>query len=163
LENFSQISGRVDKVDAGQNFEVIVDYAHTPDSLEALYKAFHDKKKICVLGNTGGGRDTWKRPVMAGIADKYCDKIILTNEDPYDEEPMKILEEMKEGVKIHQVKIILDRREAIKTAISLAKNTDVILVSGKGTDPYIMEENGKKRAWSDKKVATEELEKFLGK
>jgi len=91
ISEFGEIPGRVQRIEAGQDFEVIVDYAHTPDSLEAIYDAFkHAENRICILGNTGGGRDQWKRPVMAKIADEHCDEIILTNEDPYDEDPLAI-------------------------------------------------------------------------
>ena len=92
LNTFSTIPGRVEYIDCGQNFPVVVDYAHTPDSLEQLYKTFPTLDKICVLGNTGGGRDTWMRPEMGRIADAYCDSVILTDEDPYDENPQKIHE-----------------------------------------------------------------------
>lgn len=160
IEKISEVAGRVQFVEVGQNYDVVVDYAHTPDSLEALYKAFPDQRKICILGNTGGGRDTWKRPVMAKIAEKYCDEIILTNEDPYDEDPEKIISEMREAITDKPVKVILDRRSAIHDACKYAKATDIVLISGKGTDPYIMEANGKKTPWSDYKVAKEEIEKL---
>jgi UDP-N-acetylmuramoyl-L-alanyl-D-glutamate--2,6-diaminopimelate ligase len=160
VENLSTVPGRVQKVEGSQDFDVIVDYAHTPESLEELYKAFSNKKKVCVLGNTGGGRDTWKRPVMAQIAEKYCDAIILTNEDPYDEDPEKIVNEMKEAIKEKNPEVIMDRREAISTAISKADSDSVVLISGKGTDPYIMEANGKKTPWGDYEVAKEELGKL---
>jgi UDP-N-acetylmuramoyl-L-alanyl-D-glutamate--2,6-diaminopimelate ligase len=166
VENLDEVKGRVQHVDAGQDFDVIVDYAHTPDSLEALYKAFPNKKKICVLGNTGGGRDTWKRPVMAQVAENYCDEVILTNEDPYDEDPQKIINEMKSAISKKPVQDIIDRRTAINTAIKKAKETgsnSVVLITGKGTDPYIMEANGKKTPWSDFEVAKEELGKVLNK
>jgi len=164
VENLSEVKGRVQKIDLGQNFEVVVDYAHTPDSLEKLYQAFPNKKKVCVLGNTGGGRDTWKRPVMAQVAEKYCDEIILTNEDPYDEDPQKIIDEMKNAIKNKTAHNIIDRRIAINTAIKKAKEIgedSVVLISGKGTDPYIMEENNKKTPWSDFEVAAEELRKVI--
>lgn len=162
ISEFNHIAGRAEKIKSDKPFEVIVDYAHTPDSLIALYDAFdHAKKKICILGNTGGGRDTWKRPEMAKIADNYCDHIILTNEDPYDEDPRKIVDEMKVAIKNKPVEIIMDRREAIAKAISLAKEGDAVLITGKGTDPYIMEANGNKIPWSDAKVAEEELKKML--
>lgn len=164
IENLSEVKGRVQKINVGQEFEVVIDYAHTADSLEKLYLAFPQKKKVCVLGNTGGGRDTWKRPVMAQIAEKYCDEIILTNEDPYDEDPQKIINEMKQAISKKPVKDILDRRTAIKTAISLAKDfgkDSVVLITGKGTDPYIMEKDDKKTPWSDFEVAKEELEKII--
>ncbi|MDQ5962548.1 MAG: UDP-N-acetylmuramoyl-L-alanyl-D-glutamate--2,6-diaminopimelate ligase [Patescibacteria group bacterium] len=163
IESLSKIRGRVERVEAGQDFSVIVDYAHTDDSLRKLYETFHDSRKIAVLGSTGGGRDSWKRPVLGEIADSYCDEIIITNEDPYDEDPMKIINEVATGVKAHTPTIIIDRREAIAKAISLAKKDDVVLVSGKGTDPYIMGPNGSKEVWDDATVAREELEKLLKK
>lgn len=161
IENFGEIKGRVERVNAGQDFTVVVDYAHTIDSLEKLYQAFPNQKKICILGNTGGGRDTWKRPGMAKVAEKYCDHIILANEDPYDEDPEKIVNEMRAAISEKPVEIIMDRREAIARAVSLARTGDAVLISGKGTDPYIMGPNGTKLPWSDSKVAKEELEKIL--
>lgn len=163
LSHMETPKGRVERVDAGQDFEVIVDYAHTADSLEKLYQAFPDQKKICVIGNTGGGRDTWKRKVMGAVADKYCDEIILTDEDPYDDDPRSIVEDMIKGITQKPYEIIMDRREAIATAISKAGAGDVILITGKGTDPYIMRANGVKEPWSDSAVAREELEKVTAK
>ena len=95
LEKINFVRGRMEKIDCGQGFDVVVDYAHTPDSLRAVYETYKNHKTICVLGNTGGGRETWKRPEMGKIANEYCDQIILTNEDPYDEDPIKILEDIK--------------------------------------------------------------------
>jgi UDP-N-acetylmuramoyl-L-alanyl-D-glutamate--2,6-diaminopimelate ligase len=148
------------KINEKQNFDVVIDYAHTPGSLEALYKAFSDRRKIGVLGNTGGGRDTWKRPVMGKIASQYCDLVILTNEDPYDENPEQIVKEMTVEM-VKKPEVIMDRREAIAHAIAKAKSGDIVLITGKGTDPFIMGANGSKLQWSDEKVAKEELEKFL--
>ncbi|MEK7589945.1 MAG: UDP-N-acetylmuramoyl-L-alanyl-D-glutamate--2,6-diaminopimelate ligase [Patescibacteria group bacterium] len=160
VEKFEGAKGRVERIDVGQNFTVIVDYAHTKESLEALYKAFDKSDKICVLGNTGGGRDKWKRPEMGEIADNHCKRVILTNEDPYDEDPMEILKEMAVGIKKHTPEIILDRREAMRKAFTLAKKNDIVLITGKGTDPYIMEAKDKKTPWSDSEVAREELISF---
>jgi UDP-N-acetylmuramoyl-L-alanyl-D-glutamate--2,6-diaminopimelate ligase len=157
------IAGRMEYVEAGQGFPVVVDYAHTPDSLEAIYGAFTEYSTICVLGNTGGGRDKWKRPVMGAVAEKYCNEIILTNEDPYDEDPTSILNEMGEGMKTKKPTIILDRREAIARSLSLAKNMNgkpAVLITGKGTDPFIMGPSGSKTPWDDRRVAEEELEKL---
>lgn len=155
----TRIAGRAEKVDAGQSFPVVVDYAHTPDSLEALYGAFTPYHKICVLGNTGGGRDKWKRPVMGSIAETHCDTIILTNEDPYDEDPRAILDEIAGGMHTKTPEIILDRREAIARAIQVAKATEhaAVLITGKGTDPYIMGPNGTRTPWDDATVARELL------
>lgn len=160
IESLSLIRGRVEKINEGQNFSVIVDYAHTDDSLRKLYETFNGSRKIAVLGSTGGGRDSWKRPVLGKIADEYCGEIIITNEDPYDEDPMKIINEVASVVEKHTPKIILDRREAIAHAISIAKAGDVILITGKGTDPYIMGPNGTKEKWDDATVAREELQKI---
>jgi len=160
LEKFHGIRGRVERVNAGQDFDVIVDYAHTTDSLEKVYEVFQDSRKICVLGGTGGGRDAWKRPAMGGIADAHCDEIILTNEDPYDEDPMKIIEEIKAGVGSGKANIILDRREAIAQALKKANTGDAVIITGKGTDPYIMGARGEKTPWDDAQVAREELAKL---
>jgi UDP-N-acetylmuramoyl-L-alanyl-D-glutamate--2,6-diaminopimelate ligase len=162
----SVIPGRMERIECGQSFPVVVDYAHTPDSLRQAYEAFAHTENICVLGNTGGGRDTWKRPVMGEIADKHCAQIILTNEDPYDEDPEAILRAMAEGIKMHTPEIILDRRTAIATAITRAQEIGekaAVLITGKGTDPYIMGPKGTKILWDDRDVACEELKKLLAK
>ena len=155
IENFKGIRGRVERIEEGQDFTTIIDYAHTPDSLEKLYEAFSNSKRICVLGNTGGGRDQWKRKVMGSIASKYCSEIILTNEDPYDEDPKKIVEDMIEGIEKPIYKIIMDRKEAIQKAISSAKTGDTVLITGKGTDPYIMGPNNYKLEWDDATITRE--------
>lgn len=162
LHNLPPVQGRVERIDEGQPFSALVDYAHTPDSLRALYSAFPNTQKICVLGNTGGGRDTWKRPEMGKIADDMCDEVILTNEDPYDENPRAIVEEMARGMK-RTPTIIMDRREAIRHALNRAAPGAVVLVSGKGTDPFIMGPHGTKTPWSDATVVREELQHLMKK
>ena len=159
LAQIERIPGRTERVERGQSFQAIVDYAHTPDSLTALYAAYPGRK-ICVLGNTGGGRDTWKRPLMGQIADENCDVVILSDEDPYDEDPDAIVSAMAAGMKREPL-IIMDRREAIKEALSRARAGDAVLITGKGTDPYIMQAHGKKTPWSDSTVVGEELDKLL--
>ena len=161
IESVKNIPGRVDQIQSGQNFYVVVDYAHTPGSLEEIYKAFPNQNIIGVLGNTGGGRDKWKRSEMAKIAAKYCHSIILTNEDPYDEDPQSIIQEMSDAIDGKRTEIILDRREAIKTALGRADSNSAVLDTGKGTDPYIMGANGEKTPWSDKEVVQEEIKKLL--
>lgn len=164
LESINLIRGRMEKIENNLGIDIVVDYAHTPDSLRAIYETYKKHRMICVLGNTGGGRDTWKRPEMGKIADKYCGQIILTNEDPYDEDPVQILEDMKKGIKKKPCEIILERRTAIRTAIERAKNLDnekvAVLITGKGTDPYIMGPNGTKTPWDDTTVVREELKKI---
>ncbi len=161
------IHGRVEKFaspsGAHKQITAIVDYAHTPDSLEKLYQAFPKDQKICVLGNTGGGRDTWKRPEMGRIAGEYCSHVILTNEDPYDENPHQIVQAMADGIKDQKkVSIIMDRREAIREALRRAPNHSVVLITGKGTDPYIMGPRNSKQKWSDAAVVKEELARLFG-
>ncbi len=163
LEKVSVIRGRVERIKEGQSFDVVVDYAHTPDSLRELYEAFLNQPKVCVLGNCGGGRDKWKRKEMALIAEKYCDKIILTDEDPYDDEPREIVEDMAKEMLKTKPEIIMDRRKAIKKAIEIADKNGAVLITGKGTDPYIMRKDRVKEDWSDSAVAREELKKFLSK
>ncbi len=163
IEGLSLIRGRVEKIEEGQDFTVVVDYAHTDDSLRKLYETFSSSRKIAVLGGTGGGRDSWKRPVLGKIASEHCNEIIVTNEDPYDEDPLKIINEVASGVTAHTPIIIPDRREAIAHALSIASTGDTVLITGKGTDPYIMGPNGTKIIWDDAKVAREELEKLKKK
>lgn len=162
LRALAPIHGRVEHFyspkDASKQVTVIVDYAHTPDSLEKLYQAFKEVPKVCVLGNTGGGRDKWKRPEMGSIAARYCDHIILTNEDPYDEDPRTILEDMLAGIEDEgKYEIIMDRRLAIREAIVQAPDGGYVIVSGKGTDPFIMGPHDSRQPWSDAEVAAEEL------
>jgi len=161
LESVKNIPGRAEQIKMGQDFYVVVDYAHTPDSLEAIYKSFPNQDIIGVLGNTGGGRDKWKRKEMAKIAEQYCSKIILTNEDPYDENPMTIVQEMADTIEKKKVEIILDRKEAIKTALERANTLSAVIITGKGTDPYIMGPNGTKLPWSDKEVVQRILKNIL--
>jgi UDP-N-acetylmuramoyl-L-alanyl-D-glutamate--2,6-diaminopimelate ligase len=160
LERMRPIAGRAERVEMGQPFGVIVDYAHTPDSLQALYETYQDKHKICVLGSTGGGRDTWKRPEMGRVAEQFCSTAFLTNDDPYDEDPQSILEDIAKGFTAYKPFMIIDRRRAIREALKEAKEGDVVLITGKGTDPYLMGPKGTKEEWSDRKVVQEELSKL---
>jgi len=167
LRDLPPIRGRVEHfyspAESNQHVTAIVDYAHTPDSLKKLYEAFPDKHKVCVLGNTGGGRDTWKRPEMGAIAEKYCHAIILTNEDPYDENPEKIVADMKKGMsEMAPVEVIMDRHEAISHAIEITPHGGYTIISGKGTDPYIMGPNNSKIPWSDAEVVKAALAKLDG-
>jgi UDP-N-acetylmuramoyl-L-alanyl-D-glutamate--2,6-diaminopimelate ligase len=166
IEKVKKVEGRMEIV-IEKPFEVIVDYAHTPDSLEAVYKNLIQKKEekensrlICVLGAAGGGRDKWKRPKMGEIAGNYCDKIILTNEDPYDENPKEILNDIFSGIKKEQrkkVKKILDRKKAIKEALKLAKNNDIVIITGKGCEPWMCVKGGRKIPWDDREIVKEIL------
>lgn len=149
ISKLKEVQGRAQFVPNNLGVDIVVDYAHTPDSLKAIYKAFEHKKRICILGNTGGGRDTWKRPEMAEIANNNCDYVFLTDEDPYDEDPLKIINEMKDSIDSSKLEIDMDRKSAIKKAILKAQHGEVVLITGKGTDPYIMRAGGTKEPWSD--------------
>jgi UDP-N-acetylmuramoyl-L-alanyl-D-glutamate--2,6-diaminopimelate ligase len=97
---------------------------------------------------------------MGQIADEACEKVILTNEDPYDEDPRAIINAVAAGMK-RTPEILMDRREAIRAALRAARPGDVVLISGKGTDPYIVSAQGTKTPWSDASVVREELERLL--
>ena len=161
LAKLSSIPGRLERVWLPswpeQDVEVVVDYAHTPESLRSLYEAFAGKHLICVLGSCGGGRDRWKRPKLGAIAETYCNRVYLTDEDPYDEDPRDIVEEIRAGFRRKEPTIELDRRKAIMQAIQEAPTGGVVILSGKGTDPYIMGPNGERTPWSEAAVAREAL------
>ena len=162
-------AGRFEIIEKGQNFSVIVDYAHEPASLEATYKTAKNlklktrgSKLICLLGAQGGGRDRWKRPIMGKIAGQYCDKIILTNEDPYDESPENIVNDIAAGcsrVSNSKPEIfkVIDRKEAIKKALSLARKNDAVILTGKGGESWICAKNNKKIPWDERKIVEEFL------
>ncbi|MBU3964223.1 UDP-N-acetylmuramoyl-L-alanyl-D-glutamate--2,6-diaminopimelate ligase [Patescibacteria group bacterium] len=164
LKKTESIPGRMEFV-IKEPFKVVVDYAHTPKALESVYKTLSmgkqqnaEKKLICVLGSCGGGRDKWKRPAFGSLAGQYCDKIILTNEDPYDEDPIQIIEEVEAGVpQSANCEKIFDRREAIRRALSLANPGDTVAITGKGGEPWICAAGGKKISWDDRQVAREEM------
>ena len=162
LEKAEVVPGRMEEV-ISSPFWVFVDYAFTPNALEKAYQAvkegFNPSRMICVLGSCGGGRDKWKRPVLGEIAAKYCDEIIVTNEDPYDEDPMKIIEQVAEGAK-GKAKKILDRKEAISLAIRTARDKDAIILTGKGCEPWICLAKGKKAPWDERKIVKEEFNKI---
>ncbi|MBD3331157.1 UDP-N-acetylmuramoyl-L-alanyl-D-glutamate--2,6-diaminopimelate ligase [Candidatus Peregrinibacteria bacterium] len=166
LENSAIVSGRFEHVDLGQKFDVIVDYAHTPDALDnlfSLYKELTKNRLFVVFGATGGGRDKSKRPEMGQIANKYADYIILTNDDPYEEDQIQIINQIAEGVKKREGEDfwkIPDRREAIRLALTKAKEGDTVVVAGKGAEEVIM--LGKERLkWNDKNVITELIKREI--
>jgi UDP-N-acetylmuramoyl-L-alanyl-D-glutamate--2,6-diaminopimelate ligase len=160
LDRVRTIPGRAERIEAGQDFAVVVDYAHTPESLQALYDAYKGMRTICVMGSMGAGRDKWKRPLMGKVADAACDTVILTNEDPGDEDPQAILQALASGM-ARTPEMMLDRRQAIRRALEIARTGNAVLITGKGTDPWIYGPGGTKIPWSDAQVAREELEKYL--
>ncbi len=160
LEKIKGVPGRMEVI-IKDPFKVIVDYAHTPDALEKAYRSARGEgRMICVLGSCGGGRDKWKRSELGKIAGQYCDKIILTNEDPYNENEEEILNQIEKGVGRETTKI-LDRKQAIKKAIQSAKHGDTVIITGKGSEPWMCVANGKKIPWDDRKIAKEEIERAM--
>ncbi|MGB0756911.1 MAG: Mur ligase family protein [Patescibacteria group bacterium] len=160
LADFSYMPGRMEEIKSEKGFSIFVDYAHTVESLEAVYATLKPKARrlIAVLGSCGGGRDTAKRPVLGGLAAKYAAVVIVTNEDPYDEDPEVIIDAVwagLEGFQGEKYKII-DRGEAIQKAVSLAESGDIIAVTGKGSEQCIVTNKGK-RPWDDR----EEVRKAL--
>lgn len=143
LESVPGVAGRVESVDAGQPFAVIVDYAHTPDGLENVLKTvneFAEGRVITVFG-CGGDRDRTKRPIMGKIAAKYSDFILVTSDNPRTEDPDLILKDIEQGLKDDSVpqeryEMIVDRRTAIQKAIEMASPQDVVLIAGKGHETY---------------------------
>lgn len=163
----SAVPGRMEKVDEGQAFSVYVDYAHDAVSIEAALTATSKLKQaggrvVLVTGGQGGGRDKEKRPVMGAIAARRADLVIVTNEDPYDDDPNAIIEEVAAGAASHgktrgkDLFIFLDRREGIRKALSLAVPGDLVLVTGKGAE-QTMEIKGGSVPWDDREVVREEL------
>jgi len=165
LKKITGIPGRMEIIQK-EPFFVIVDLAHTPPATEKVYQTAKqllkssDNKIIVVFGAAGGSRDHWKRPELGRLAAQYCDKIILTNEDPYDEDPQKIIDEILSGIPQEaqdKVEQILDRRQAISRALKLAKSGNIVLLLGKGTEPNMVFAD-KKVPWDDRAVAREELQ-----
>ena len=166
LEKIEKIDGRLEEISEGQDYKVIVDYAHEPKSLTNVYQALKPTvsgKIIAVLGSCGGGRDKARRPVLGKLAAQFAEQVIITNEDPYDEDPMVIIDQVAEGAKEAGKELgqnlfkILDRKEAIRKAISMAQPSDLVIITGKGAEQCIMGKNGKRIPWDDRQVVKEEL------
>ena len=148
LKALTPVKGRMTVVDEGQDFEVIVDYAHTPSSFETIFPPLKQrlaettKGKLFVLFGSGGERDTKKRPEQGRIAEKYCDYVFLTDEDPRGEVPMDILEDIAKGCvnskRDENLFLIPDRPTAIYKAFSMAKKGDIVLLLGKAHENSII-------------------------
>ena len=160
LEKKIRIPGRLEAINAGQPFSVIVDYAHTAESLQkllALYRGLTPGKLFLVFGATGGGRDKSKRPEMGRVADRYADFIVVTDDDPYTEDRMAIINQVAEGIARKEgegLLLIRDRREAIRHALTRAKAGDTVIIAGKGCEP-IQVIGTEKIPWDDRAVARE--------
>ena len=168
LSGLQTAPGRFEQIVSGEGLTAIVDYAHTPDALENVLETIGNfrtgNEQVITVVGCGGNRDKTKRPIMAEIACKYSNKVILTSDNPRHEEPDEILKDMQKGVNPVNFKktlVISDRREAIKAACAMANAKDIILVAGKGHETY-QEIKGVKYDFDDKKVLQEMLA-LLGK
>lgn len=170
LSKLPTIPGRMEVIEGKQPFTVVVDYAHEQASMTALMNSAKDMKPkgakvITLLGAEGGGRDSAKRPEMGEICAKGSDIIILSNVDPYEDDPMDIINDIKKGAIKTGAKegknmfIVPDRREGIRKALQLAKKEDLVLITGKGAEQSIVI-GGKSSPWDDRKVVREELAKL---
>jgi UDP-N-acetylmuramoyl-L-alanyl-D-glutamate--2,6-diaminopimelate ligase len=158
LESANGVPGRFEPVQAGQPFAVLVDYAHTPDSLENVLRAARriaSNKVICVVG-CGGDRDSTKRPIMGRIVSDLADVPILTSDNPRSEDPELILAEMAAGAS-GSAHVEVDRREAVRLAIESAAEGDVVLIAGKGHEQGQEFADGLKLPFDDRSVASEIL------
>lgn len=161
LKSFRSVPGRFETPDmAGRDFSVVIDYAHTPDGLENILKAVYGYKKgrlLCVFG-CGGNRDPLKRPIMGEIATRLCDYTVLTSDNPRFEEPEAIIDQIEAGVppERREYSRNADRTQAIRAALEMAREGDVIVIAGKGDEDY-QEIKGVKHHFSDR----EAVEKLL--
>ena len=172
LAKVDNVPGRFERIEEGQDFSVIVDYAPEPESLRQVYAAIDRMPRnrlIHVLGSAGGGRDVARRPILGRLAGEKADVAIVTNEDPYDDDPSVIIGQVaagaleagkKEGETLFRID---DRREAIRKAIALAGPGDVVLMTGKGAEQAIVGRGGKLTPWDERKAAREALRERLGK
>lgn len=166
LQAVKEVPGRLEKIDEGQDFEVIVDYAHSPDSLRSVYSAvkpYVRNRLIAVLGGTGD-RDKSYREKAGNLADRYANIVIVTNEDPYSEDPENIMDQVLSGITQkkmgHNLFRIYDRQEAIAKAIKMAVIGDTVLITGKGSEQFMVVKD-KKIPWDDRAIAREALKDRL--
>jgi len=154
------VKGRLENVPTDTDFSVIIDYAHTPDGLENVLNAVNSYKKgrvISVFG-CGGDRDSTKRPIMGEIGARLSDLAIITSDNPRTEDPKKIVDQVVSGITVGEYKVIVNRREAIGYALSIAKKDDIVLLLGKGQETYQI--IGKEKThFDEREVVKEFLEK----
>ncbi len=167
LSSLESVEGRFQYFISESGVVAIIDYAHTPDALENVLKTISNirtkNETLYTVVGCGGDRDKTKRPEMARIACELSDKVILTSDNPRSEDPNQIIEEMNAGVPGHHFKktiSVVDRKQAIKTAISMAEKGDIILIAGKGHEKY-QEINGVKHDFDDRKIALELFEQMM--
>jgi len=171
LETVRSLAGKMEKIDVGQDFTAIVDYSFEPKAVEKLYDVISllpHNRIIHLLGSTGGGRDKSRRPILGQLAGSKADFVIVSNEDPYDEDPGDIIDQVAAGAESVGKELdkdlfkVLDRREGIKKALELATKDDLLLFTGKGAEQYICLANGTKLPWNEREVVRAEIVDKLG-
>lgn len=138
LKKFSSVPGRLERIPSKKGFWVFVDYAHTQDALRNVLGVLHriSRGRVIIVFGCGGDRDKAKRPKMGYVASQLADYVIITNDNPRSENPLKIIGDIKQGISKHNYRVIPDRRKAIRKAIALAEKDDIVLVAGKGHENY---------------------------
>jgi UDP-N-acetylmuramoyl-L-alanyl-D-glutamate--2,6-diaminopimelate ligase len=163
LRSFGRVPGRFEPVDEGQEFGVLVDYAHTPDSLENVLRAAREvtRGRLHVVFGAGGDRDRGKRPLMGAGARRLADRVLVTSDNPRNEAPEAIIDEVMAGAGPEAEREV-DRRRAIGLAVETAEPGDVVVIAGKGHEQGQEFENGRKEPFDDVSVAREALRARLG-
>lgn len=163
LPAFGRVPGRFEPVDEGQEFGVLVDYAHTPDSLENVLRAAREvtRGRLHVVFGAGGDRDRGKRPLMGAAARRLADRVLVTSDNPRNEPPAAIIDEVMEGAGPDAEREV-DRRRAIALAVETAEPGDVVVIAGKGHEQGQEFENGRKEPFDDVAVAREAVRVRLG-
>lgn len=161
VQNYSGVKGRCEIIPTGKDFTVICDYAHTPDAIENVLKTlkpYAENRLICLFG-CGGNRDSAKRPKMAVASAKYADKIIVTSDNPRNENPEEIIKEILTGLENSAVSydVVTDRREAIYHALKIAEKGDIIVLAGKGHEDYQILENNRHIHFDEREVVADGL------
>src|SRR5205807_1022821 len=159
LPDAAPVPGRFQPVDEGQGFAVLVDYAHTPDSLENVLRAAREltRGRVVVVFGAGGDRDRGKRPLMGAIAARLADEVLVTSDNPRSEDPEAIVAEIVAGIGRDDILVEVDRRAAIEQAIVLARDGDVVVIAGKGHEQGQEFAGGVKVPFDDATVAREAL------
>ena len=159
LPHAAPVPGRFQPVDEGQGFAVLVDYAHTPDSLDNVLRAAREltRHRVIVVFGAGGDRDRGKRPQMGAIAARLADEVVVTSDNPRSEDPEAIVAEIVAGIEREDVRVEVDRRAAIEQAIGLAADGDVVVIAGKGHEQGQEFADGHKIPFDDATVAREAL------
>jgi len=158
LEQAKPIPGRLETVNCGQPFSVLLDFAHTPDAIGRLCESAREitKEKMFILFGCGGDRDSGKRPLMGAAASQGADYAVITSDNPRSEDPDAIIKEIKPGMKTDKFRVVPDRKDAIEAILEMAHEGDVVLLAGKGSETY-QEIKGVRHPFSDREEAAKTL------